>query len=180
MTRVRTPDEFADITVDGELVAGPVSTEYDSQKKRRVRWMTATLYLKSDETYVLHQVNISRVWHTEAGTGHVRKPEERDAEQFFRAVDAVYCGDLPYRGRPQCPLRSRGRSSSVPRRVIIELDQHRLTSFPDEATVITGVMTARRGDGSVSVALSEPMRELLAEAAEKIPAFDTARPVISM
>ena len=64
--------------------------------------------------------------------------------------------------------------------MITELPQHKVISFPDEAAVIREVSTARRPDGSVSVAMSEPMRELLAEAAEKIPAFDTARPVVAM
>jgi len=43
------------------------------------------------------------------------------------------------------------------------------------------VMTARRPDGSVSVALSGPMRELLDQAAAIDPAFRTgAKPVMRM
>ena len=110
MPVIRIPDEFHDFEIDAEVVAGPVSTEYDSRGSRRVRWMKATLYQKADGTYVLHQVNESRVWHAEGGTGHVRTPEERDAAQLFRVSDVVYCGDLPVRGRSQCPSRPRGLS----------------------------------------------------------------------
>jgi len=43
------------------------------------------------------------------------------------------------------------------------------------------MMTARRPDGSVSVALSGPMRDLLREAERNDPAFEGAtRTVISM
>lgn len=180
MPVIRIPDEFHYFEIDGEVVAGPVSTEYDSRGRRRVRWMEATLYLKADGTYVLHQVNKSRVWHTEDGVGHVRKPEERDAEQLFRGKDVIYCGDLPDRGRSQCPARPRSRQSPVPARVIVETDQHKAFSFPDEAAVIRKVATASYADGSVSVAMSEPMRDLLTEAEERIPAFGTARPVVAM
>ena len=45
--------------------------------------------------------------------------------------------------------------------------------------VIRQVTTAKR-DGSVSVALSEPMRELLTEAEENDPAFAGVRPVMTM
>jgi hypothetical protein len=179
MAVVRITDEFHVFEIDAEVIAA-VSTEYDSREYRRVRWFEATLYLKADGTYVLHTVNVSRVWHTEDGLSHVRKPQERDAARFFQGTDAVYCGDLPDRGRPQCPPRPRGRAASVPARVITELDQHKAVSFPDEATVIAEVATSRRGNGTVSVAMSDPMRDLLAQAAEKIPAFDTARPVVTM
>jgi hypothetical protein len=64
--------------------------------------------------------------------------------------------------------------------VIVELPQHKAFSFPDEAAVIRKVATASYADGSVSVAMSEPMRELLVEAGERIPAFATARPVVVM
>src|SRR5580693_2338526 len=89
MARITIPDEFMDFEIDGEVVAGPVSTEYDSRGRRRARCMKATLYLKSDGTYVLHQVNESLVWHVDGGVDHVRKPEEWPASELDR--HAVYC-----------------------------------------------------------------------------------------
>ena len=47
--------------------------------------------------------------------------------------------------------------------------------------VIEHVTMARRSDGTASAALSEPMRELLRQAAENDPAFRTgAKPVMKM
>ena len=175
MPVIRIEDEFVTYEVDGEVIAGPVSTRVPADGGRpRPRWMEATLYRKADGTYVLHTVNRSLVWHLiEQGLGHVRKPVETDEGNL--PDGAVYCGVLS-RGE-KCPQWIRDH---VPDRVLVEEPQHKMVSCPDATAVIRQVTTARRGDGSVSVALSEPMRELLTEAEENDPAFRIARPVMTM
>jgi hypothetical protein len=170
MPRVVIKDEQVDYEIDGEVIAGPVSTALDAKQRQRARWMEATLYAKSDGTYVLHQVNYSLVWHLAGGEGHVRKPEEALWSRLPRG--AVYCGYLPPREhREQCPPAGRRGPKSAGRVVLTELPQHKVSSHPDYQAVIKAVTVARHGDGSSSAAVSEPMRELLRQAAENDPAF---------
>jgi len=184
MTLVRIEDERAVYEFDAEIIAGgpdsPVSTALGARSYwQRPRWMEATLYRKPDRTYVLHQVNYSLVWHLVSGEGHVRKPGRVPWSQLER--DAVYCGSLPGRGREQCPKAGRRGPRSAGQVVLAELPQHKVSSHPDTRAVITAVMTARRPDGSVSVALSGPMRELLDQAEANDPAFrGGAKPVMRM
>ena len=64
MPVIRIEDEFVTFEVDGEVIAGPVSTRVPADGGRpRPRWMEATLYRKGDGSYVLHTVNRSLVWH---------------------------------------------------------------------------------------------------------------------
>lgn len=169
-------DEHLDYEIDGEVIAGPVSTEYSASGEPRARWMEATLYRKGDGTYVIHQVNQSVVWHLLSGGDHVRMPDRIPYGEL--SGSDVYCGNLAGRpGRRQCP---RTLPRQEPALVLAELPQHRAISCPDYRAVIREVSTARRGDGSVSVATSEPMRELLAQAAVNDPAFRGDRPVVSM
>lgn len=184
MPHVVIKDEHVDFEIDGEIIAGgpdnPVSTALDAQRRQRARWMEATLYKKSDGTYVLHQVNYSLVWHLADGGGHVRKPAETPWSKLDRS--AVYCGFLPARERrEQCPPAGRRGPKGAGRTVLTELPQHKVSSHPDAASVTRAVTIARHGDGGASAAVSEPMRELLRQAAENDPAFTSgARPVIRM
>jgi hypothetical protein len=132
--------------------------------------MEATLYRKRDGTYVLHQVNYSLVWHLGTGSGHVRKPRQTPWSRLDR--QAVYCGSLPGReGREQCSPAGRRGPQGAGREVLTELPQHKVSSHPDHHAVIRSVTIARHGDGSASAAVSEPMRELLRQAALNDPAF---------
>ena len=181
MPVTRITDEFASYEIDGEVIAGPVSTRFPTDGGRpRPRWMEATLFVKDDRTYVLHTVNHSLVWHlTESGLGHIRKPVETDSARL--PGGSVYCGSLT-RGE-QCPQRGprwAADPGSWPERVLTEMAQHKVESWPDAAAVIEGVSTARRRGGAVSVALSEPMRELLTEAEENDPVFRSAHPVMRL
>ena len=138
--------------------------------------MEATLYRKGDGSYVLHTVNKSLVWHlTGTGLDHVRKPVETDAARLPEG--AVYCGSLS-RGE-KCPLAGRAGPDAQWSRVLVEEPQHKMVSCPDPAAVIKTVSTAKRGE-SVSVSLSDLMRELLTEAEENDPAFAGVRPVMTM
>jgi hypothetical protein len=168
MPQIVIRDEFLDFVIDGDAIAGPVTTEYaDSTGRPRVRWFECTLYRKADGSYVIHQVNRSVVWHLASGSGHVKLPETIPYAE--RDEDDVYCGDLPARaGRRQCP---RSRPAAAPQTVLREADQHRAISCPTSGAVIREVATVRRGDGSQSVAISDLMRELLRKAAENDPAF---------
>jgi hypothetical protein len=168
-------DEFADFVIDGVVVAGPVSTRNNASGRGRPRWYEATLYRKAGGGYALHQVSLSVVWHLdEHADSHVRKPGE--ARRSELPGDAVYCGSLrPRPDRDQCP-RDDGRGYGT---VTTEMPEHKVISYPDATAVVTGVLTARRGE-LVSVALSEPMRELLLEAEENDPAFRGIRPVMRM
>jgi hypothetical protein len=180
MPRVVIKDEHVDFEIDGTVIAGPVSTALDARQRQRARWMEATLYAKDDGTYVLHQVNHSLVWHLADGEGHVRKPRETQWSRLDR--NAVYCGFLPGReGREQCPPAGRRGPKGAGRTVLTELPQHKVSGHPDYQSVIRTVTMARHGDGGTSAAVSEPMRELLRQAAENDPAFASgARTVIRM
>ena len=181
MPVVRIADEFAFYEFEAEIIAGPVSTQIDARQRKRPRWLQVTLYRKEDGSYVLHSVNLSVVWHLDAhADSHVRKPENTPWSRLDR--DAVYCGSLPVReGRQHCPLAGRRGPRRAGQVVVTELPQHKVSSHPDVPSVIRAVTLARRGDSSVSAALSEPMRELLVEAEENDPAFaGAARPVIRM
>ena len=184
MDTVRIDDEYAVYEFTAEVIAGgpdsPVSTALGATGQwQRPRWMEATLYRKPDRTYVLHQVNYSLVWHLLSGEGHVRKPAQVPWSQLDR--DAVYCGSLPGRGREQCPKAGRRGPKGAGRMVLAELPQHKVSSHPGHMAVIEHVTMARRSDGTASAALSEPMRELLRQAAENDPAFRTgAKPVMKM
>ena len=164
----------------GEVIAR-VSTRENAAGRQRVRWFTAVLYRKDDgsDGYVLHQANWSRVWHLDEYAGdHVRKPGA--AEHGELPGNAVYCGSLDPRDR-QCPPGSRQGPPLPPgTAVVTELPQHKVTAYPDADAVIRGVLTTRRGEGSVSVALSDPMGELMDEAAENDPPIAAARPVIRL
>jgi hypothetical protein len=179
MKHVVISDEFADFEITGEVIAGPVSTELDSAGRPRSRWYEATLYRKpGGDGYVLHQVSLSRVWHLDShADSHVRKPGE--AQRRSLPDGAVYCGSLPARrDREQCPPGA--RLPDPDGTVVTELPQHKVSAYQDAASVVREVMTARRPNGSVSVALSEPMRDLLIEAEKADPAFRGARPVVRM
>ena len=178
MPGYRIEDEFQVYTFAGRRIAGPVSTrEPDAPGSRpRSRWMTATLYLKDSGEYVLHTVNESLVWHLPDGIGHVRMPSSAAFGQL--TDDAVYCGDLPPReGYEQCAvLPRRGR----PPRIIVEEPQHKVVTLPDWPAVVREVTVRQRGDGSISAAVSAPMRELLAQARQNDPAFRGAKPRVRM
>ena len=138
-----------------------------------------TLYRKpGGGGYVLHQVNYSRVWHRGGGSPspHVRKVRKPKAVLRSALPErAVYCGSLPGRdGRDQCPPR--GSDGDI---AVIELPQHKVSSHPDADEVVREAMTVRRG-ASVSMALSEPMRDLLTAAEDNDPAFRGVRPVVRM
>jgi hypothetical protein len=169
-------DEFADFEIDGEVIAGPVTTRYSAAGGGRPRWFEATLYRKPDGSYVLHQASLSVVWHLdEFADSHVRKPGEVRRDRL--PAGAVYCGSLPDRGQDRCPPHRPPPRGEI---VIIELPQHKAVSLPDAGAVIREAMTARRGNGAVSMAMSDPMRELLTEAEGNDPAFRGIRPVMRM
>ena len=177
MPVTRIADEFSDFEIDGEVVAGPVSTRGRSGP----RWFEATLYRKADGSYVLHVVNYSVVWHLdEHADSHVNRPEDTPRSQL--PPGAVYCGSLSARpGRPQCPPAGRGGPPGAGPVVVTELPQHKMSRHPDVPALVREMMTARRPDGSVSVALSGPMRDLLIQAERNDPAFEGAtRVTISM
>jgi hypothetical protein len=180
MPRVTVRDEHVDFEINGEVIAGPVSTALDARQRQRARWMEATLYASESGGYVLHQVNYSLVWHLPDGEGHVRKPAEVPWSRLDR--NAVYCGFLPAREhREQCPPAGRRGPRGAGKMVLAEQPQHKVTSHPDYQAVIRAVTLARHGDGSLSAAVSEPMRELLRQAAENDPAFASGvRPVVKM
>ena len=180
--RVRIEDEDVVFEFDGERIAGPVSTRFDPKNRQRARWMEATLWRKGDDTYVFEQVSISTVWHFPDGARHVRKPVTIARDDL--PEKAVYCGVLPPRpGRGQCPPMTLEESwRSVPDRVVAEEVQRRIWMLPGRDKVIEKMVLASRRDGSgTSAAVSGPMRELLAEAAENDPAFrEAAKPVVQI
>jgi hypothetical protein len=170
---------------DAERIAGPVSTRFEvvrGRERQRARWMEASLYRKTDDTYVFTQASHSTVWHLLTGDAHVRKPVETRREEL--PDRAVYCGVLLARsGRPQCPPMTLDRSRhDIPGTVITEPAQHSVWALPGRDAVIRRLVLARHRDGGgTSAAVSGPMRDLLTEAAENDPAFRTgAKPVVEL
>lgn len=184
MELVRIEDEDVVYEFDAELIAGPVSTRLDPKDRQRARWMEASLYRKHDNTYIFSQVSISTVWHLADGAGHVRKPEVIPRDEL--PDRAVYCGVLPARsGREHCPPMSLEESrdwDNVPDVVVAERDQHRVWTCPDRESVISRMTVANhKSDGARSAAVSEPMSELLEQAAMNDPAFRQAgKPVVRL
>jgi len=181
--KVRIEDESVVYEFEGERIAGPVSTRLDPKDRQRARWMDASLYRKADGTYIFVQASISTVWHAPGGAAHVRKPVRTSRDELPEKT--VYCGVLPSRpGREQCPPMTLEESRRrIPAEVITEYPQYTVWSLPTHDAVIRRLTVARhRGaGGGSSAAVSGPMRELLAEAAENDPAFRGAvKPVVAM
>lgn len=182
--RVRIEDEDVVYEFDGELVAGPVSTRLDPRGRQRARWMEASIWRKQDNTYVFEQASYSTVWHLTDGAGHVRKPAVIARDQL--PGKTVYCGALPGRpGREQCPPMTLEESRdwrNIPDLVVAEEIQRRVRTCPDRAAVVSHMVTAHhKSDSTKSMAVSGPMRELLAQAARNDPAFrQDDKPVVQI
>jgi hypothetical protein len=185
MTSVRIEDEFQVYEFTGAQLAY-VTTRLDPKDRQRARWADFTLYRKDDGTYLFCQVSYSLVWHYLAGQDHVKKPEIVASGALGH--QAVYCGVMPVKaGRNYCPAMSLAESRRVrkPERVACELPQYKIWTFPSAPKVIARMTVARHvSDGSASAATSEPMRNLLRQAALLDPAFqmDSAadKPVIRL
>jgi hypothetical protein len=168
----------------GTLIAGPVSTRLDAKDRQRARWMEASLYRKSDDTYVFTQVSISTVWHQLDGASHVRKPSWTHRGDL--PDRAVYCGVLPVRpGREHCPpmtLEESRDPRNIPGLAVTEQIQRRVWTCPDRDSVIARMTVAHyKSDGARSAAVSGPMGLLLDQAAENDPAFRTSeKPVVQI
>jgi len=170
----------------GELIAGPVSTAFDRLGTQRPRWLEVSLYARDHGGYVVLQANYSVVWHEPGGAGHVRIPVRARSAEL--PGNAIYCGDIPPKpGRPSCPPLGGARvlhpfsdgaqrpAPARPSQVITEAPQIKVFECPDWQSVIVQLATARHsGSGARSIALSAPMRELMALAAEVDPAFEDA------
>lgn len=182
METIRIEDETVAFEFSGERIAGPVSTRLDPRKRQRARWLEAELFRREDGSYVYCQVNYSTVWHYPDGAAHVRKPLVIPASQL--PDRPVYCGVLPARaGRDQCPplTLEAARVMDIPAEVIAEAPQHRILRLPGRDAVIRQLVMANRRDEGVSAAVSEPMRKLLAQAAQNDPAFrDGSKTVVPM
>lgn len=185
MTAVQVEDEFQVYKFSGVQLAY-VTTRLDPKDRQRARWADFTLYRKDDGSYLFYQVSLSLVWHFTDGWDHVKKPEYKYAEDL--EDDAVYCGVMPVRAnRGHCPVMSLAdaRRMRKPGEVIREGPQYKIWTFPDAPAVIRRMTVARHSrDGSASAATSEPMRNLLNQAALSDPAFRMGRtsdkPVIEL
>lgn len=174
MTRYRLEDELHIREFDGELIAGTVTNRpHPVTGKLRARWTDLTLYRADGGGYVLHKVNRSVVWHLPAGQDHVRIPGRTPVQDL--PPDAVYCPVMPPReGRGQCPVI---RSQDVPDVVITEQPQFAVFRCEDYDAVVARLSQAFRRVSQG--AESDPVRQLLAEAARNDPAFANAvKPVL--
>ncbi len=168
--------------VDGEVLAGPVTTRYNNQDVPRPRWVEASIVRRASGGFVLHIINHSRVWHLPDGSGHVRQPGP--AAYADLPPDAVYCGFVPAKaGRPACPAPLRSRVSDPfalgprpgplpvpPDRVVTELPQFK-TTWHDDWNALLGEVANSRRPGTVTTAMSGPMQELITAAIAADPSL---------
>ena len=166
MARYRIEDELMVHELDGERIAGPVSTRpHPVTGRPRGRWVEFTIYRLDRGGYVLHKVNQSRVWHLPGGSGHVRSPAKVAVADLPR--DALYCAVYPPReGREQCPVIHR---DDLPDAVLAEQPQYAVFRCADYGALMHRLTMAFRGMGEG--AESDPVHRLLAEAALNDPAF---------
>jgi hypothetical protein len=177
MTLYRIEGEFQVHELEGERVAGPVSTRpHPITGKPRARWTEWVLYKPDSGGYVLHKVNQSRVWHAAGGAGHIRIPAEVRITDL--PEDAVYCAMLPARGsREQCPPMA-GADLSL---VLAEQPQYGVFRCADEREVRVRLADAFRAMEDRNPAEADPVRRLLAEAARNDPAFAAGtKPVVTI
>lgn len=185
MARIVIEGDVQDRVFSGERIAGPVSTRLDRRRRQRARWMTGELFRKDEGAgYVLYIVNWSNVWHLLAGADHVRKP--RQVRSADLPDEAVYCGVMPVRpDRGHCPVYwgdggnrvtdpFRRQEEPWPEMVVAELPQRKINDCPDYPSLIEQMTTFHKR-GATSVMVSEPMAELIAQAAEVDPAFRERR-----
>lgn len=170
MTSYLIEGEFQVHPLEGELVAGPVSTRpHPVTGKPRGRWIEWALYRPDSGGYVLHKVNQSRVWHLPSGAGHIRSPAGIAAAEL--PGDAVYCAVLPGRGgRGQCPVLSSAETYGLGT-VLAEQPQYAVYRCADEQEVRVRLASAFRVMEDRNPAEADPLRRLLAEAARNDPAF---------
>ena len=165
MARYLIEDELQMRELEGDLIAGTVSNRpHPVTGKLRARWTELTLYRSDAGGYVLHKVNRSRVWHL-PDAKHVRIPALVAASSL--PDDAVYCAIMPPRdGREQCRVIT---AAAVPDMVLTEQPQFAVFRCGDHDAVIGHLAKAFRRISQG--AESDPVRELLAEAARNDPAF---------
>lgn len=176
MTLYRIEDEFQVHELEGDRIAGPVSTRpHPVTGKLRGRWTELTIYKPVSGGYVLHKVSQSRVWHLPSGEDHIRSPAGVAVRDL--PPDAVYCAVLPSRGQGQCP--SVLPLAELPAMVLAEQPQYAVFRCADDGEVRARLAGAYR---QVNVgAEADPVRRLLAEAALNDPAFaGGVKPVVKI
>lgn len=175
MARYLIEDELQIRELEGEKIAGTVSNRpHPVTGKLRARWTDLDLYRSAAGGYVLHKVNRSRVWHL-PGAAHIRIPGTMAAADL--PPDAVYCAVMPPRdGREQCPVIGRRQAYDLAE-VVTEEPQYAVFRCADYDAVIGRLAQAFRRISQG--AESDPVRQLLAEAARNDPAFAAAaKPVL--
>jgi hypothetical protein len=152
--------------IEGQLACPPVSTEIDEDtEERRDRFFTMELYLLDNGTWLVHRTGWSMVYHraiTACTTAKGRMHGEP------ASVD-----DLPDEAVP-CPVcRPPGprHLPEGPGTVRYEYPRHSWDQCPTPELVKQRLTTVRGRDGGVSEFMSEPVAELLRNAAAIYPEF---------
>lgn len=152
--------------IEGQLACPPVSTELDEEtEEKRSRWVSMELYALDDGTWLAHRTGWSVVYHrrdTTCATRGGRKSGEP------AGVD-----DLPDDAVP-CPVCQPPAPRNLPYgagTVRFEFPRHSWDACPTPELVKLRLTTVRSRDGTVSEFMSEPVSELLRNAAAIYPEF---------
>jgi hypothetical protein len=153
--------------IDGELACPPVTT-YGSAKDR---WVEFELYALADGSWLIHRIGKSNIYHR-ADTLCTTRTGRQSGEPA--GVD-----DLPDEAMP-CPRCHPPFPEDLPEgagTVRYEYPRHTWDECPTPELVREKLTTIRSRDGSVTTYLSDPVADLLRQAAARYPEFtDVASP----
>lgn len=151
---------------DGEIIAGPVSTGYEP------RWVEFTIYRRLDGPagYVVHKKASSWVYHTSDTTCMTAagRPSGGTATVDDLPDEAVPCE----RCQPPAPVDLRDDEP-----IRFEFPRHTIDRCPTAGHAVERLTTMNPRNGGRAVVVSEPVEELLAQAAVNDEGFAQARPV---
>lgn len=163
MDRVTIEQEHKLTEFDGEKIAGPVSTRGDSD---RPRWMELTIWRHANGGYVLYRLGHSNVYHQPGETiykaGLMVGPD-------MLPDDAIPCHESP---RPRNSAKKMclchppwPEDLGDDDKVLLETKRHTVDRCATVADVIGRLTNSRRrGTGGSSDSMSDPVKELLADA----------------
>jgi hypothetical protein len=152
--------------IEGHLACPPVTTELDEETgRKRERWVTMELYLLDDGTWLAHRTGWSVIYHTRDTFCMTRAGR--------RSGDLASVDDLPDDAMP-CPICQPAAPRRLPEGpgvIRFEFPRHSWDQCPTPELIKMRLTTVRSRDGGVSEFMSEPVSELLRNAAAIYPEF---------
>lgn len=130
------------------------------------RWLTLTLFLKADGTYILHRIGYSVMYHAPGGC---EGGEQMSLHDFLEEVEdgeaCPKCRPLPFAKIKELFEANPDTSESV----LLEHNYYKVIELPDVQNLISELEFVPKNSRTGERVISRPGQELLLRASDKDP-----------